>query len=194
MVGIGPSGKGRRDMQERNESRWLDVSFPELGHSMIAFLRAARRAHRARVPGRAGGGRLLPALRGGAQAAAGRSTGASSAGPARSSRTPRRWRASRARSRSGTRAARTRRRCGAGTSSTPTRRAEVKDFLRHYYIRYSGPSGLTEQDDMENWNYAHAASRGTIARRIPTTTRWAWAARRAASRTTGSCCRARSAT
>jgi hypothetical protein len=43
----------------------------------------------------------------------------------------------------------------------------VKDFLRHYYIRYSGPSGLTEQDDMENWNYAHKASRGTIARQFP---------------------------
>jgi hypothetical protein len=45
--------------------------------------------------------------------------------------------------------------------------AEVKSFLRDYYIRYSGPAGLTEQDDMENWNYAHAASRGTIARRYP---------------------------
>ena len=45
--------------------------------------------------------------------------------------------------------------------------AEVKDFLRDYYIRYSGPAGMTEQDDMENWNYAHAASRGTIARRYP---------------------------
>ena len=44
---------------------------------------------------------------------------------------------------------------------------EVKDFLRDYYIRYSGPAGMTEQDDMENWNYAHAASRGTIARRHP---------------------------
>jgi hypothetical protein len=44
---------------------------------------------------------------------------------------------------------------------------EVKDFLRDYYIRYSGPAGMTEQDDMENWNYAHAASRGTIARRFP---------------------------
>src|SRR5438045_2613614 len=44
---------------------------------------------------------------------------------------------------------------------------EVKDFLRDYYIRYSGPAGMTEQDDMENWNYAHAASRGTIARRYP---------------------------
>jgi hypothetical protein len=44
---------------------------------------------------------------------------------------------------------------------------DVKNFLRQYYIRYSGPGGLTEQDDMENWNYAHAASRGTIARRYP---------------------------
>ena len=70
MVGIGPSGKGRRDMQERNEARWLDVSFPELGHSMIAFLRAARLAAGARLPGRAGGGRVLPALRGGSPAPA----------------------------------------------------------------------------------------------------------------------------
>jgi len=44
---------------------------------------------------------------------------------------------------------------------------EVKEVLRHYYIRYSGPGGMTEQDDMENWNYAHNASKGTIARRTP---------------------------
>jgi phenylpropionate dioxygenase-like ring-hydroxylating dioxygenase large terminal subunit len=44
---------------------------------------------------------------------------------------------------------------------------EIKQFLREYYMRYSGPAGMTEQDDMENWNYAHAASRGTIARRRP---------------------------
>ncbi len=44
---------------------------------------------------------------------------------------------------------------------------EVKDVLRHYYMRYSGPGGMTEQDDMENWNYATAASRGIIARRHP---------------------------
>ena len=44
---------------------------------------------------------------------------------------------------------------------------EVKNVLRESYIRYSGPAGLTEQDDMENWNYAHAASRGSIARRYP---------------------------
>ena len=42
---------------------------------------------------------------------------------------------------------------------------EVKDVLRHYVIRYQGPSGLTEQDDMENWGSAHEGARGTIARR-----------------------------
>ena len=44
---------------------------------------------------------------------------------------------------------------------------EVKDFMRHYYMRYSGPAGMTEQDDMENWNYATAGSMGPIARRYP---------------------------
>lgn len=39
LVGIGASGSGRRDMQERVESRLIDVSFPERGHTMIAFLR-----------------------------------------------------------------------------------------------------------------------------------------------------------
>jgi phenylpropionate dioxygenase-like ring-hydroxylating dioxygenase large terminal subunit len=43
----------------------------------------------------------------------------------------------------------------------------VKDFLRRYYMRYSGPAGMTEQDDIENWLYATAASSGTIARRYP---------------------------
>jgi hypothetical protein len=45
--------------------------------------------------------------------------------------------------------------------------AEVKDVLRRYYMRYSGPAGMTEQDDMENWLYATRASSGTIARRHP---------------------------
>ena len=44
---------------------------------------------------------------------------------------------------------------------------EVKDLLRHHFMRYSGPAGLTEEDDMENWNYAGEASQGTIARRKP---------------------------
>ena len=45
--------------------------------------------------------------------------------------------------------------------------AEVKDYMRRYYMRYSGPGGMTEQDDMENWLYATAASSGPIARRHP---------------------------
>ncbi len=44
---------------------------------------------------------------------------------------------------------------------------EMKDVLLHYYMRYGGPVGLTEMDDMENWNYAHKASKGVIARRYP---------------------------
>ncbi len=44
---------------------------------------------------------------------------------------------------------------------------EVKQLLRHYQLRYSGPVGLTESDDAENWNYATYASNGTIARRYP---------------------------
>jgi hypothetical protein len=44
---------------------------------------------------------------------------------------------------------------------------EVKDLARHHFMRYSGPAGLTEQDDMENWAYAHTASTGVLARRYP---------------------------
>jgi len=47
---------------------------------------------------------------------------------------------------------------------------EARDFLRRYYMRYSGPGGMTEQDDMENWSYASQASEGLIARRYPITT------------------------
>jgi hypothetical protein len=45
--------------------------------------------------------------------------------------------------------------------------SEVNTYLRHHYMRYSGPAGMTEQDDMENWNYATSASRGTIAKHYP---------------------------
>lgn len=44
---------------------------------------------------------------------------------------------------------------------------EVKAFLRRYYTRYSGPGGMTEQDDMENWNYATSSCRGSVARNHP---------------------------
>ncbi|HZQ60000.1 MAG TPA: Rieske 2Fe-2S domain-containing protein [Casimicrobiaceae bacterium] len=44
---------------------------------------------------------------------------------------------------------------------------EVKDTLRHYYMTYSGPGGMTEQDDLENWTSATVASMGAVARRFP---------------------------
>jgi phenylpropionate dioxygenase-like ring-hydroxylating dioxygenase large terminal subunit len=166
MVGIGPSGKGRRDMGERNQARWLDVSFPDLGHSMIAFLRPHdaplapayqdapivadyfRHCEEERQRRRGAEWRLF----------GGPGTMFPNTSPlARQPRTIAAWHPR-------------------GPHQTEAWRwylvdadapAEVKDFLRQYYIRYSGPSGLTEQDDMENWNYAHAASRGTIARQYP---------------------------
>ena len=44
---------------------------------------------------------------------------------------------------------------------------EVRELWRHYSMLYSGPVGVTEQDDSEAWNYAQKASSGTIARRYP---------------------------
>ena len=43
----------------------------------------------------------------------------------------------------------------------------VKDAERHWVLRVSGPTGLVESDDMENWNYAFPSSLGTIAQRLP---------------------------
>ncbi len=43
----------------------------------------------------------------------------------------------------------------------------VKDAIRHFVMRYCGPGGVTESDDMENWNYAHPASLGIIAQKYP---------------------------
>ena len=166
MVGIGPSGRGRRDMVERSGARALDICFPELGHGTLGFLRAQdapivqayndspviseyfiwceherkrRRGDQARVLG--GPGTVFPNM---------------SYLP-RQPRSIAVWHPR-----------------GAGSTEAWRRYLvdkdapqEVKDFLRHYYIRYSGPGGLTEQDDMENWNYAHTASSGVIARRRP---------------------------
>src|SRR5260370_17760588 len=41
------------------------------------------------------------------------------------------------------------------------------DLRRAYCVRYAGPGGMREREDMETWNYAYGASRGTIARRYP---------------------------
>jgi phenylpropionate dioxygenase-like ring-hydroxylating dioxygenase large terminal subunit len=166
MVGIGPSGSGRRDMQERVMSRRLQICFPERGHqtgvyvlpkdrptgaayqnsSVVAEYFKYCEEERRRVRGDWGcvtgsPGEIFP----------------NTALHPRQPRTIAVWHPR-------------------GTHQTEVWRwylvdrsapLEVKDFLRQYYIRYSGPGGLTEQDDMENWNYAHAASRGTIARRYP---------------------------
>ena len=165
LVGIGPSGNQRRDTQERIGARALDVSFPDHGHGTIAFLRpddypvlayhhspvvaeyfAYCEEQRRQSLGKwsrviAGPGTVFPNM---------------SYLP-RQPRTIAVWHPR-------------------GPDQMEAWRwflvdrdspQEVKEFLRQYYIRYSGPGGLTEQDDMENWNYAHAASRGVIARRHP---------------------------
>jgi len=43
----------------------------------------------------------------------------------------------------------------------------VKDAQRHYVMRYCGPTGVTETDDMENWNYVFPASLGYRAQQTP---------------------------
>ncbi|MCS5654734.1 MAG: aromatic ring-hydroxylating dioxygenase subunit alpha [Dehalococcoidia bacterium] len=165
MVGVGPSGSGRRDNQEREGATALDISFPERGHGTLTFLRPDDKV----IPGyqhskivseyfahceterRKNYGqwsRLIP--------------GPSTVFPnmsylPRQPRTIATWHPR-------------------GPNSHEAWRwflvdknapPEVKEFLRLYYISYSGPGGLTEQDDMENWNYAHNASQGVIARRHP---------------------------
>ena len=168
MVGIGPSGTGRRDMSERQQARRLHVMFPDRGHYTGVYVlpeatttppayqdspvvsdyfasceekRRKSRGNWGRVIGSPG--EVFP----------------NTALHPRQPRTIAVWHPR-------------------GPHQTEVWRwylvdrdapDEVKDFLRHYYIRYSGPAGLTEQDDMENWNYAHSASRGTVARRYPYT-------------------------
>jgi hypothetical protein len=39
--------------------------------------------------------------------------------------------------------------------------------LRHFYMRYAGPGGMTETDDMENWSAAQRGTSGITARRFP---------------------------
>ena len=165
LVGIGPSGRGRRDW-ERDDTLSLNMSMPEGGHSALNFLQAEdlpfvptyqntpiveeyfrhcyeerqkRLGKEARIVGRVG------------------TTFPNMSFLARQPRSIAVWHPR-------------------GTQKTEAWRwflvdkdapQEVKDVLRHYYMRYSGPGGLTEQDDMENWNYASAASKGVIARRYP---------------------------
>ena len=166
IVGIGPSGRGRRDADGQAQAPRINVSFPELGHAAVCHLqqedaaytpgyqnspsdeayfkhayeeRQGRLGEKARLLGLVG--TVFPNM----------------SYLARQPRSIAVWHPR-------------------GPHQTEAWRwflvdrdapQEAKEFLRQYYIRYSGPGGMTEQDDMENWNYAHTASRGTIARRYP---------------------------
>ena len=164
MVGIGPSGQGRRDTTERATAHRINTAFPELGHAAVCHYQSPdasytpayqnnpavedyfRQAFEERKRRLGENARLLGLV--------------SNVFPnisylARQPRSIAVWHPR-------------------GPDKTEAWRwflvdkdapEEVKDVLRLYYIRYSGPAGMTEQDDMENWNYAHSASRGIIARR-----------------------------
>ncbi len=43
----------------------------------------------------------------------------------------------------------------------------VKDMLRRYYLRYAGPAGMTEQDDMENWTSIQRSLEATSGNHLP---------------------------
>jgi nitrite reductase/ring-hydroxylating ferredoxin subunit len=166
LVGIGPSGSQRRDTSERASAQRLGASFPELGHGATSFLQLEDVPY---TPGyqntplveeyfrycdeerkrRLGKGARLLGLVG--------NVFPNMAYLARQPRSIAVWHPR-------------------GALKTEAWRwflvdadapAEVKDVLRRYFLRYSGPAGMTEQDDMENWNYATMASKGVIARRYP---------------------------
>ncbi len=164
LVGIGPSGQGRRDNSEREGAKSLDVSFPERGHGTVMFLRppdaqpvpsyqndpiVSEYFYQCEIARKERQGQLWRIL----------------AGPGtifpNMSFLPRQPRSIAVWHPRGPDRTEVWRWFLVDRAAPP----EVKEFLRQYYIRYSGPAGLTEQDDMENWNYAHAASRGAMARR-----------------------------
>jgi hypothetical protein len=58
----------------------------------------------------------------------------------------------------------------------------VKDVMRNYLLRYTGPAGMVEQDDFENWSSAQTGASSVVARRRPLNfqlrlgnhAKWAW--------------------
>ena len=168
LVGIGPSGSGRRDMQERLMARRLHVAFHDRGHQtgvyvlpkdqptppayqhssvVVGIFRALRR--RAARDAAANGARLIG------------SPGEIFPNTALHPRQPRTIAVWHPRGAAPDR----------GLALVPGRHARRRPRSRISCATITsaipGPAGMTEQDDMENWNYAHAASRGTIARRYP---------------------------
>lgn len=166
LVGVGPSGKSRRDYSELNVARKLHVAIPDRGHQTITYV--LPKDHQSQPvyqssPEVAEYFRHCEAekkKRGGANNRVMGAPGEIFPNVALLPRQPRTiavWHPVSAHETEVWRF------FFADRDAPPA----VKSFLRDYYIRYSGPAGMTEQDDMENWNYAHAASRGVIARRYP---------------------------
>ncbi len=166
LVGIGPSGTGRRDTAERANLWRISSALSQVGHGAVSLLQPEdmpytpsfqntpvveeyfRQAYEARQRLMGSDARLLGAVG---------TVFPNMSYLARQPRTIAVWHPR-------------------GVGKTEAWRwflvdkdapEEVKEVMRHYAMRYSGPGGLTEQDDMENWNYASAASQGTIARRYP---------------------------
>ena len=166
LAGIGPSGAGRRDMGERDVSRKLHVCIPDRGHQTIHYVLPAGKSPPPaylNAPIVAEYFRHCEAEKRRLRGEEARLVGAPGEifpNTALLSRQPRTMAVWHPRSPHQTE-------CWRWFFVDRDAPSEVKNFLRDYYIRYSGPAGMTEQDDMENWNYAHAASRGTIARRYP---------------------------
>ncbi len=166
MVGIGPSGSGRRDMQERAQARRFQVCFPDRGHTTGIYVlpndepTPASYQHNAVVSEYFLHCEEARRKRRGDWGCVTGSPGQIFPNTALHPRQPRSFAVWHPRGPHQTE-------CWRWYFVDHDAPTEVKNFVREYYIRYSGPGGLTEQDDMENWNYAHAASRGTIARRFP---------------------------
>ena len=166
MVGIGPSGRSRRDMQERLMARRLHVCFPERGHQTGVYVLPKDQPTPPAYQGSpvvAEYFRQCEAERRQRQGEWGRLIGSPGEVFPNTALHPRQPRTIAVWQPRGPHQTEVWRWYFVDSGAPP----EVRDFLRQYYMRYSGPGGLTEQDDMENWNYAHAASRGTIARRYP---------------------------
>ena len=167
MVGIGPSGQrgqpaGATTSTQGGQHIW--VGFPQ-GHGVPARGCRSRPTYAPTSSIRSSTNISATAITSGSAGWATRR--GCCRWSARSFLTRRTTAASRARSASGIRTARTETEGWRFFLVDADAPAEVKDVLRRYYMRYSGPAGMTEQDDMENWQYATAASRGTIARRYP---------------------------
>ena len=161
MIGIGPSGQrgvsSRRDNEYTSGQRFW-VGFPQ-GHGMAGALMPEQTEYVSDLPAASGRGCVFPALllrtqtparRQGAAAAVVGTIFPNASYHGRQPRTICVWHPHSPTETEGWR-------FFLVDADAP---AEVKDVLRRYYMRYSGPAGMTEQDDMENWLYATRGEQG----------------------------------